>query len=132
MNWEYLILGHRNLITVRASGPFSPASFEAMITAIQSDPEWRPHMDRLVDLSAVDFSQTTAQDILQTVEVHKRYDARIGRGRIAVVFGGEEDLGLGRTYEFSLGRSVQSTVKAFQTADEARDWMAEEVVPREA
>lgn len=125
MNWEYVILGHRNLISVRASGPFSPASFEAMIKAIQSDEQWRPNMDRLVDFSAVDLTQTTAQDIVMTVEVHRRYDARIGHGRIAVVFGKEANLGLGRMYEASLGSGVLATVRSFRTADEARRWLAE-------
>lgn len=127
MKWEYVILSHRNLISVRASGPFSPAMFEAMIKAIQSDEQWRPNMDRLVDFTAVDLRQTTAQDILATVEVHKQYDSKIGRGRIAVVFGREENLGLGRMYEVSLGTCVLATVRSFRSADEARNWLAEDI-----
>lgn len=127
MQWEYVILSHRNLISVRASGPFSPASFEEMIKAIQADEHWRPNMDRLVDFSAVDLRKTTAQDILMTVEVHKKYDSRIGHGRIAVVFGREENLGLGRMYEASLGGSVLATVRSFRSADDARQWLAEDV-----
>lgn len=127
MKWEYVIVSHRNLISVRASGPFSPVAFEAMITTIQADEHWRPNMDRLVDFSAVDLTKTTAQDIMTTVEVHQRYDARIGHGRIAVVFGRETDLGLGRLYEASLGQCVLAKVRSFRTADEARHWLAEDI-----
>jgi hypothetical protein len=132
MQWEYVILSHRNLISVRASGPFSPDSFEEMIKAIQSDEQWRPNMDRLVDLSSVDLSKTTAQDILATVEIHKRYDARIGFGRIAAVFGRETALGLGRMYEVTLGPHVRAKVRSFRTADEARHWLAEDVASPDA
>jgi hypothetical protein len=126
MKWEYLFLDHRNLISVRASGPFSPVAFEAMIKAIQADAQWRPNMDRLVDFSAVDLSQTTAQDIVTAVEIHQRFDTKIGHGRIAVVFGRETDLGLGRLYETSLGQCVLAKVRSFRTPDEARQWLAED------
>ena len=84
-------------------------------------------MDRIVDFSSVDLTKATAQDILQTVDIHKKYDSRMGSGRIAVVIGKEENIGLGRMYEMSLGPNVQAAVRTFRTADEARDWMAEEV-----
>ena len=124
MDWEYVIVKDRNLISVRASGAFSPASFEDMIKDIQSDEQWQPGMDRLLDFCRLDFSKTTADDIRMAAEIHKKYDARIGYGRIAVVFGREADLGLGRMYESLLGKNVLATVKSFMTADEARQWLA--------
>jgi hypothetical protein len=126
MKWEYIILTARNLISVRASGKFSAASFEEMIRDIQSNEQWQPSMDRLIDFSLLDLTETTYDDIKITAEIHKKYDSRIGRCRIAVVFGRESDLGLGRMYETLLGSDVLSTVKSFLTADEARHWLAEE------
>ena len=127
MKWQYVILNDRNLISVRASGTFSAVSFENMIVDIQSDPRWVPGMDRLIDFSALDLSKTTPGEIRAAAEIHKRYDSRIGHGRVAVVFAGEADLGLGRMYESFLGPDVTATVKSFQTADDARQWLALEV-----
>lgn len=123
---EYVIVNARNFISVRGSGSFSTASFEEMIRGIQSDEQWQPSMDCLIDFSILDLTKTTSSDIKMAVEIHKKYDFRIGRCRIAVVFGREADFGLGRMYETFLGSDVLSTVKSFRTADEARQWLAEE------
>lgn len=124
MDWEYVILTNRNLISIRAWATFSVAQFEEMIRDIQSHEQWQPTMDRLVDFTAVDLTETTANDIKMAAEIHKRYDPREGHGRIAVVFGKEESLGIGRMYENYLGADMRSTVKSFKTADEARQWLA--------
>jgi hypothetical protein len=131
MNWEYKILTERNLVSVRGAGKFSPVLFEEMIKDIQSNEQWRPNMDRLIDFNTVDFTETTPADIKAAAEIHKRYDSRIGQGRIAVVFGKEADLGLGRMYETFLGSDVAATVKSFRTADEARQWLAQEMPLRQ-
>ncbi len=126
MNWDYVIVNARNFISVRGSGNFSTASFEEMIRDIQSDEQWQPSMDCLIDFSILDLTETTSNDIKMAAEIHKKYDSRTGRCRIAVVFGREADFGLGRMYETFLGSDVLSTVKSFRTADEARQWLADE------
>ncbi len=125
MNWEYVILKDRNLISVRGSGKFSVASFEEMIRNIQSDVQWQPTLDRLIDFSMLDLTGTTSGDIRASAEIHRKYNTRIGCSRIAVVFGREADFGLGRLYESFLESDILSTVKSFRTADEARQWLAE-------
>ncbi len=129
MDWEYRILNDRNLISVRASGQFSISAFEDMIKDMQSDRKWRPNMDSLIDFSFLDFSATTADNIRMAAEIHKRYDYRICRGRIAVIFGRESDFGLGRMYETFLESAVLATVRSFRNADEARHWIAENDSP---
>ncbi len=127
MDWEYNIVCGRNLLIVRATGKFSVASFEKMIIDIISDKCWAPGMDCLVDHSALDLSDTFYSDIKEAAEIHKRYDSRIGRGRIAVVLGGEEDFDKSRLYVTLLGSEVQATVNPFRTTDEARQWLAEDI-----
>lgn len=124
MNWEYNILNDRNLLITRAMGKFSVASFKNMVVEFLSDKRWSPGMDCLVDHSVLDLSETQPADIRVAAEIHKRYDAQIGRGKIAVVFGGEAEFGLGRMYEGLLGSEVLATVRSFRTADEARQWLA--------
>ena len=126
MKWEYVIVNARNFISVRGSGNFSTASFEEMIRDIQSDEQWQPSMDCLIDFSILDLTKTSSNDIKMAAAIHKKYDSQIGRCRIAVVFGREADFGLGRMYETFLGSEVLSTVRSFRTADEARQWLAEE------
>jgi hypothetical protein len=126
MDWEYNIVSGRNLLIVRATGKFSVASFEKMIVDIISDKRWSLGMDCLVDHSALDLSDTFYSDIKETAEIHKRYDSRIGRGKIAVVLGGEEDFGKSRMYVTLLGSDVHATVESFRTTDEARQWLAED------
>ncbi len=125
MNWEYVVLTNRNLISVRTTGKFSAASFEMMIKDIQTNEQWRPGMDRLIDFSSPDLTETTFNDIQMAAEIHKKYNSQIGKGRIAVVFGKQADIGLGRLYETLLGSDVLAIVKSFRTADEAHQWLAE-------
>ena len=126
MEWEYNFVTGRNLLIVRASGKFSVASFEKMIIEIASDKRWSPGMDCLLDHSALDLSDTFNSDIKEATELHKRYDSRIGHGRIAVVFGGEENFDKSLMYVTLLGSDVHATVNAFRTTDEARQWLAED------
>ncbi len=127
MDWEYVILNHRNLVSVRATGKFSTALFEQMIKDIQSDNQWRPNMDCLVDFTSLDLTETTSNDIFMAADIHKRYDSIIGCGRVAMIFGREEDFGLGRLYENFLRPKVLATVRSFRTADDARHWLAANV-----
>jgi hypothetical protein len=125
MNWEHHIACGRNLLIVRAMGTFSVESFEKMIIDIISDKCWSPGMDCLIDHSALDLSSTLYGDIKEAAQIHKKYDSRIGRGRIAVVLGGEEDFEKSRLYVTLLGSDVLATVNPFRIADEARQWLAE-------
>ena len=126
MNWEYNIVSGRNLLIVRAMGKFAVASFEKMIVDIISDKRWSPGMDCLIDHSALDLSGTFNSEIKEAAEIHKRYDSRIGHGRIAVVLGGEEDFDKSRMYVTLLGSDVHATVNSCRTTDEARQWLAED------
>jgi hypothetical protein len=126
MNWEYNFVNDRNLLTLRATGKFSVASFEKMIIDILSDKRWLPGMDCLIDHSTLDLSETSSDHIKAAADIHKRYNAQVGQGRIAVVLGSEVDFGLGRMYEMFVESAVLATVRSFRTADEAREWLAED------
>jgi hypothetical protein len=126
MNWEYNFVIGRNLLIVRAMGKFSVASFEEMIIDIISDERWSPGMNCLVDHSAMNLSGTYYIELKEAAEIHKKYDTRIGRGRIAVVLGGDEDFDKSSIFVMLLGFDVHGTVKPFRTTDEARHWLAED------
>jgi hypothetical protein len=126
MNWEYNFVIGRNLLIVRATGKFSVASFEKMIIDSISDERWSPGMNCLVDHSALDLSGTYYSELKEAAEIHKKYDSRIGGGRIAVVMGGEENFDKSSMYVTLLESDVHATVKPFRTTDEARHWLAED------
>jgi hypothetical protein len=126
MNWEYNFVIGRNLLIVRAMGKFSVASFEKMIIDIISEERWSPGMNCLVDHSALDLSGTLYIELKEAAEIHKKYDSRIGGGRIAVVLGEEKDFDKSKMFVTLLGSDVHAIVKPFRTTDKARQWLAEE------
>lgn len=125
MNWEYNFVSDRNLLTIRGTGNFSVDALEKMILEILSNERWSLGMDCLADYSKLDLSEAGYDSMTETARVHKKYDARIGQSRIAVILGSVADFGLGRMLEMLLGSDVLATVRAFRTGDEARRWLEE-------
>jgi hypothetical protein len=96
-----------------------------MLREVLADSQWMPGLDCLVDHSMLDLTGTGPDEIRSSAELHKRYDSWIGNGRIAVVFGRQDDLDLGTLYATLLGNDVLATVRSFRSADEAREWLAQ-------
>jgi predicted heme/steroid binding protein len=128
MDWEYNIARGRNLLIARGTGKFSATSFERMLFDILFSESWMPGMNALVDHSALDLSYTFNDEIKKATEIYKKYDSRIGRGRIALVLGREEDFDKSCLFVTLLGPDVLATVKSFQTTEEARQWLADDEI----
>lgn len=75
--------------------------------------------------SALDLSDTFYGVIKDAAEMHKKYDSRIGPGRIAIALRGENYFEKSRMFITLLRSNVRATVNSFPTTDEARKGLAE-------
>jgi hypothetical protein len=113
----------RVLITVW--GEASIEGFHAYLGGFLDDPKWRPGMDSLVDLRALDFADLTAAQIRALVDAQARNKVKRGGGRAAIVVSQEVAYGLVRMYEAYADQQVALRPRVFRSYEEAHAWLDE-------
>jgi hypothetical protein len=95
-----------------------------MMRALTSQPQFRPDVDLIVDHTNVDISALTAVEIEQIADVRAEFTGSM-TGRAAGVVGAGSRLryGLARMFEAHLDARAGTTVRVFETLDEALAWL---------
>lgn len=112
----------RVIITVW--GEATLAGFRGYMAEFLDDPRWRPGMDSLVDLRALEIGEITSAQIRGLVEAQTRNREKRGGGRTAAVVSQEVTFGLVRMYE-AYADQQSSPHRVFRSYDEARTWLDE-------
>jgi hypothetical protein len=96
----------------------------AYLQDLLGDPRWRPGMNLLADVTAVDVAGLTSNDIMRFAELYAEHGTQIGPGRHALVASDPVRFGLSRmwgTYAESSG--VEFTSAVFDSVERAREWL---------
>ncbi|MGD0165991.1 MAG: hypothetical protein ABSC51_01690 [Gaiellaceae bacterium] len=101
--------------------------FVVMTEALVSNPEYRPGVDRVIDLREIDASGITATDIEMIANQVAEYVNASRTGRLALVVGGDSPLkfGLARMFKAYFGLQVNGPVSVSESLDAALAWLAE-------
>ena len=116
IDWAIDRIGAR--ITVTAAGAVRGPELIAMIGSLAADPDFRPELDQLVDLSAACLDDLTTPFVHQLV----RGQALGQRARRAYVVGRPLEYGLVRMFE-ALARTDEDRYGLFGTRATAEAWL---------
>lgn len=113
-----------SLVICRTSGVASVESYEDMMAALISEPQFRPGVDLIVDHTNVDVSALTAADIEQIAGLRARFAGDVA-GRAAGVVGPGSPMryGLGRMFEAFVDSQPGTKITVFETLEEAMVWL---------
>ncbi len=126
MEWMVEHRAAQDFAIVTTRGEFALHDHVRMIEDIVSQPFWRPGMAVLFDHRALDFGASGLATMRQASENHVANDARIGRGRAAVLMKTPADYGRGRQFEMLTDGRVGATVQIFLDETEALRWLLAE------
>ncbi len=120
---QYTIDADRGFALVRVDGPLTVAAVEATLPKFLADPDFRPGLATVFDMTTADLHQLQPQTILAIQSINVRHAEQRGRARVALVAADDLRFGVSRMYEV-LGPSPNLTVQVFRTLDEAIAWAA--------
>ena len=123
MNWTIEYLEKLKFVKIVTEGDFTLSDHLAMIEDIISRKFWKPGMNTLFDHRKLDFNETTIALMKEASENHKRYEARIGDGKAAILMKSLEDYLRGRQFELLTSYQVSAKLNVFMDEDKALEWL---------
>jgi hypothetical protein len=130
---EYTITfgGDPEDVQVTLSGPVTLEAIAAYLADLVHDPRWRPGMQALVDVSALDPPGLSAIEIERLADLHATLKAELGPGRRALVTGDSRIMfGLARKWQAHADtRAVAFPAAVFRTREEATLWLRDDTAP---
>jgi hypothetical protein len=120
MDYE-LIWPDRMLVIIRVSGAPRAEDFIAATRDWLSSPKFVPGMDRVTDLSELDATAVSAEDIKRIATAGARFGSgRSEMGRLTMVTGDSPlKFGLSRMFASHFEANVEAPFHFFKTLDEA-------------
>jgi hypothetical protein len=108
------------LVICRMSGEAKPEDFVVSTRAMISNPRFTPGMDRVADLTELDVSAFTPNDIEQIAVTQAPHVAGIGPGQFVIVTGYSPlRYGLSRMFEAYFNVDAGASLRVFETVDQA-------------
>jgi hypothetical protein len=92
-------------------------------TSLLKDPNYRPDMNGLADLSRVERLDVSQHALVQCIEMYAPIDALGVRSRLAIVAPSDVTYGLSRMYELLRGDEGPEEVHVFRDVTEAKRWL---------
>ena len=124
MSYSYRIFPEQNLVFVVADGRVRGEEVIAESTRMFEDPAWRRGIDQLCDFRAVTGVAVTLDEMKRIMDLERRFDDRIGPGRLALVVGSELHETLCQLYAaMARLRRRPQQIRVFLSMDEALAWM---------
>ena len=123
MQFDYEIGGTPFDIVIVVSGVASADGFDEGHRRLLADPRYDPVHDALVDLTAADMSQLSAEQVRQIAEMTAR---RFGEARsLAVVAPEKLGYGLSRMFQSLTDQALASRTVVVASREEAASWLAD-------
>lgn len=111
-----------SFVTITTFGDPTPAGFAAYLTDMLDDPKWQPGMPMLVDLTRLNISILSSDDVRSIVSAHKPFAERIAPSTIAAVVSEQDHYGLVRMFQMMSDEMLQN-LRGYYTVEEAMAWL---------
>ena len=123
MNWIIKYIEDQRFVTISYEGLFSVEEQLMAIEDLLSRKFWQPGLPILIDHRKLDFGSTNISMLQQPAIFHQKNDARIGRGRIAVLMKSLSDFGRGRQFELLTKGKISAKLEIFLEEEKALNWL---------
>ena len=122
MQFDYELGGAPFDHVIVVSGVASAAGFDEGHRRLLADPRYHPVHDALVDLTAADMSQVSAEQVRQIAEMTARRFR--GARSLAVVAPEKLAYGLGRMFQSLTDQDLAGRTVVVSSREEAAQWLA--------
>ena len=129
MEYEIEFGGEPQDVTVTLSGRATPLGFRHLVRDLEADPRAVAEMVMLVDLSKLDTSTLSSEDLAETAEPVALRDARRPARAVAIVAPDAATSRYAQLLRAHLGGS-KSRRQVFRSREEAIAWLRERSKPR--
>jgi hypothetical protein len=112
-------------LLIRTSGPATVPELNTMVAQVLADPRFRPGLKVLLDHREAGFTGFTTAHLRSRAD-QAAWQLQQGRpSRVALVFGRDLYLVVGRLLESFISARTSIAIKTFRTLDDARVWLRE-------
>ena len=119
----YTLAVHGDRVSFEATGTFSREEALQAIQDMVGHPDFRPGLDVLVDMTAVDDVPMWGADIRDKVDLDRSFLPKLGTARWAFVAPSDVVYGLARMYQALMGDTAIEG-GTFRDLGAAEDWLA--------
>ncbi len=126
MAWSVELLPGR-VFRLVTHGSFSLECIREMLHELIAHPQWRPGRDLIADHRDLDFGLTSMTDLRIAARIHRRLDAHVGDGRIALLMGNTFSYSMGRFLQLISEAEVSAELKVFDDPAKAESWIRDHV-----
>jgi hypothetical protein len=123
MNWTMKLIEQINTVRITSSGIFDADDDLRLVKDIISQNYWKPGMNMLLDHRGVEFEGTDINLVRRVSEHHKRYEAEIGAGKMALLMKSLTDFARGRQFELLTEYDMEAEIDVFLDEDKALEWL---------
>ncbi len=125
MKYDVIWGGDPEDILIRTSGPATVPELNAMVTEMLADPRFRTGLKVLLDHREAGFTGFTTAHLRSRAD-QAAWQLQQGKpSRVALVFGRDLYLVVGRLLESFISARTSIAIKTFRTLDDARAWLRE-------
>lgn len=123
MDWTMKLIEQINTVRVTSSGTFDSDDDLKLVKDIISQNYWKPGMNMLLDHREVKFEGTDINQLRRVSEHHKKYEAEIGAGKMALLMKSLTDFARGRQFELLTEHDMEAEINVFVDEDKALEWL---------
>ena len=114
------------ILEIITSGTFLLNDFIEMCEELLLDERWKPGINCLLDHRKLDLKSVDHSTVFNATNIHREYDEKIGKSKIAVIVRGMGGYGVIRETQGCIGDDVQSEIMPFFDPNEALEWLKED------
>lgn len=123
MDWTIEHFEQSRLVKITPTGTCSIDENLRMIKNLVSQKFWKPGLNTLFDQRNLDLNGTSIDVMREVSENFKKYEAKIGNGKTAILMKSMADFARGRQFELLTNYEVSASVKIFLNEEEAIRWL---------
>ena len=125
MKYDVIWGGDPEDILIRTSGPATVPELNTMVNEMLADPRFRTGLKVLLDHREAGFTGFTTAHLRSRAD-QAAWQLQQGKpSRVALVFGRDLYLVVGRLLESFISARTSIAIKTFRTLDDARAWLRE-------
>ncbi len=124
MNWTMKLIEQTNTVRITSDGVFDADDDLELVKEIISQDYWKPGMNMLLDHRQVEFNGTDIDLLRRVSNHHKKYEAQIGAGKMALLMKNLTDFARGRQFELLTEHGMEAKISVFLDEDKTLEWLS--------